>query len=105
LGLVSIIVNAAEKFAFFAPLSIRQLPCRRMNAAVHGRFYWPGVGVGLSVGLGLAVGVAVAPSNVVGVSIRPIISLTGCFVRNLVSVQRFCVIPGIYICDRPEDVS
>ena len=82
-----------------------------MNAAVHGRFYWPGAGVGLSVGdrlsigAGLAVGVAVAPVNVLGVSIRPIISLTGCFVRNLVSVQRFCVIPGIYICDRPEDVS
>src|SRR5215471_15519447 len=88
---------------FFAPLSIRQLPCRRINAAVQGRFYWPGVGIGLSVGAGLAVSVAAAaPSNMPGVSIRPIISLIGCFVRNLVSVQRFCVIPGILICDRPE---
>src|SRR6516165_381388 len=90
------------KFAFFA-LSHPPATCRRMNAAVHGRFYWPGVGVGLSVGVGLAVGVAVSPWP--GVSIRPIISLIGCFVRNFVSVQRFCVIPGILICDRPEDFS
>src|SRR6516162_2912790 len=75
------------------------------NTPLKLRSYWPGVGVGLSVGVGLAavaaasglaVGVAVAPTNVLGVSIRPIISLTGCFVRNLVSVQRFCIIPGIF---------
>src|SRR5215467_9439724 len=91
---------------FFAPLSIRQLPCRRVNAAVQGRFYWPGVGVGLSVGVGLAGSVAAAaPSNMPGVSIRPIISLIGFVVRNLLTVQRFCVIPGILICDRPEDFS
>jgi hypothetical protein len=65
-------------------------------------FYW--LGVGLSLGVALVVGVGVGP-NVVGVSIRPIMSLRGCFVRNLVSVQRFVVIPAIIICDRPEDVS